>query len=164
MEIRLVKKEDSRFDISRVYEESWKYAYNTIIPQDYLNSIPEGKWAQHIDSPGVYSLILVKSGEIIGTSSYCSARLPDMKGYGEIISIYLLPEYIGKGYGKKLIQASLEKLYQLGYQNVFLWVLKENKRARRFYEKIGFRFDGKILKEWIGGKELKEVRYILNKR
>lgn len=33
MEIRHIKKEDNRFAISRIYEESWKFAYQDIIPE-----------------------------------------------------------------------------------------------------------------------------------
>jgi RimJ/RimL family protein N-acetyltransferase len=33
-------------------------------------------------------------------------------------------------------------LSQIGNQPVFLWAFKENTRARRFYEKHGFHWDG----------------------
>lgn len=160
MEIRLIREEDDRRDISRVYEKSWKYAYKSMIPQDYLDSIPKGNWAQFVDSPGIDSLVLIKDEEIIGTSSYCSSRFVDMKGWGEIISIYLLPEHMGKGYGGKLLKAAVAELSQKGFSRVFLWVLEENRRARQFYETMGFQWDGTILKDRIGGKEVNEVRYI----
>jgi len=42
MEIRKLSPEDDRNALSRVYEKSWKHAYSGIIPQDYLDSIPQG--------------------------------------------------------------------------------------------------------------------------
>lgn len=45
MEIRHIQKDDDRSAISRIYEESWKFAYRGIVPQEYLDSIPEGRWA-----------------------------------------------------------------------------------------------------------------------
>lgn len=51
MEIRYMTSADNRMTISRVYEESWKSAYKNIIPQDYLDSIPEGQWASNMDDP-----------------------------------------------------------------------------------------------------------------
>ena len=42
MEIRYHSESDDRKEISRIYEESWKYAYRGIIPQEYLDAIPEG--------------------------------------------------------------------------------------------------------------------------
>ena len=51
MEIRRMRPGDSRMDISRIYEESWKSAYKGIIPQTYLDSIPKGRWAPCLDQP-----------------------------------------------------------------------------------------------------------------
>lgn len=45
MEIRYIMPIDDRRMISKVYEESWRSAYKGIIPQEYLDSIPEGRWA-----------------------------------------------------------------------------------------------------------------------
>ena len=53
MEIRLINKNDDKKAISRIYEESWKTAYNGIIPQDYLESIPEGRWVNNLEKTGM---------------------------------------------------------------------------------------------------------------
>lgn len=161
MQIRHITENDDRYAISHVYEESWKYSYKDIIPQSYLDSIPKGRWADAIDNPEMHSLIMLKDEKIIGTSSYCKSRLSDMEEYGEIVSIYLLPEYIGKGYGKLLFKSAVNELKKLGFNDIFLWVLDENHRARRFYEKEGFTLSGRYLEVNIGGKDLIEVQYVL---
>ena len=45
------------------------------------------------------------------------------------------------------------------FSEIYLWVLKDNKRAIAFYQKMGFTFDGQeqILKL---GKPIKELRMI----
>ena len=45
------------------------------------------------------------------------------------------------------------------FSEIFLWVLKDNKRAIAFYQKMGFTFDGqeKILEL---GKPIKEKRMV----
>lgn len=43
MVIRKINPTDSREEISNVYEQSWKFAYNGIIAQEYLDSIPSGQ-------------------------------------------------------------------------------------------------------------------------
>ena len=43
MEIRLLRETDSRLEVSRIYEESWKTAYRDIVPQAYLDGIPAGR-------------------------------------------------------------------------------------------------------------------------
>ena len=57
----------------------------------------------------------------------------------EIVALHSLPESWGTGLGHALIT---EALHQIGDCPTFLWAFKENTRARRFYEKHGFAFDG----------------------
>ena len=73
----------------------------------------------------------------------------------EIISVHSLPESWGTGLGSAMLT---EALNQIGSQPVFLWVFKENTRARRFYEKHGFRWDGSERVSQFDGAL--EVRYV----
>lgn len=159
MEIRHIRRSDDRFAISHIYEESWKYAYRDIIPGSYLESIPAGSWVTNLDQEGRHTLVILEDDHLIGTSSYGKSRFSEFDGFGEIISIYFLPDYMGKGYGKLLLDAVIQELNRLGYQDIFLWVLEENSRARRFYEKAGFVQNNNFLVDNIGGKEVKEIPY-----
>ena len=159
MEVRYIKADDDRVAISKVYEESWKYTYRGIIPQDYLDSIPTGKWAQNLDCEGWETMVLIEYGEIMGTSSFCKSRFEQFAEQGEIISIYLLPDYMGKGYGKILLESVVMELKAQGYEEAFVWVLEENVSARRFYEKFGFQQTDDVFEDCIGGKNLREIRY-----
>lgn len=160
MEIRKIKKSDDINAIGKIYEKSWKYAYNGIIPKDYLDSISGDSWLPHFENKEMFSLVLLENDRFIGTSSYCKSRSEEFSDFGEIVSIYLLPEYIGKGFGARLFEATLNELIRLGYKNVFLWVLEENTRARRFYESRNFKLSDKFNFINIGGRNLKEVAYI----
>lgn len=162
MEIRYMSSTDNKLSISKIYAESWKYAYRGMIPQDYLDSISEGQWVSYLTNPDRKTLLCLENDIMIGTSSFSNSRSEQFEGWGEIISIYLLPEYIGKGYGKQLIEFAVLELKKLGYSNIFLWVLEENSKARRFYEKAGFISTDDYLNARIGGKEVKEIRYIYN--
>lgn len=160
MEVRFMDENDSRDEISLVYEASWKSAYKNIIPKTYLDSIKKGQWAASLDSPGRKNLVLTENGCIVGTCSFGASRFPETKGFGEIVSIYFLPEYIGKGYGKALLQRAVEELRKEGYRDIFLWVLEENRNARGFYERMGFRKREVYLNDNIGGRDLREVQYV----
>ncbi len=162
MEIRYVRPDDSLLAISNIYERSWKYAYQNIIPQDYLDSIPTGRWANSITKNGMNNLVLLENGLIIGTAGICKSRWENYRDYGEIVSIYFLPEYIGKGYGASLLKKCVEELKKLGFHRILLWVLEENSRARRFYERNGFTCSGEYMNDTIGGKELREVMYMMS--
>ena len=72
----------------------------------------------------------------------------------EIVAIHSLPESWGTGLGAAMLA---EALKQIGNKPVFLWAFKKNTRARRFYEKHGFRHDGsERISEFDGAVE---VRY-----
>lgn len=159
MEIREINQYDSREEISNIYEQSWRHAYKGIIPQDFLDSIPKGRWCRAFDNPKWHTLIMFDNGKMIGTSSYCASRFEKFNGMGEIISIYFLPEYCRKGYGKQLLMSAVDKLKAMGFEDVFLWVLEENHNARHFYEKCGFKFSGESYADNIGGKDLVELQY-----
>lgn len=159
IKIRYLNSNDDRNVISNIYEESWRYSYKGILPQEYLDSIPKGRWCKNFDRNGLYTLIMEKDGVIIGSASFCASRFKEYADYGEIVSIYLLPAYIGKGYGKQLFDTAVNELTNLGYKKLFLWVLEDNSRARRFYEAQGFTVTENILNDNIGGKDVREIQY-----
>lgn len=160
MKIRLLNEEDDFDAVCGIYAASWKSAYRGIIPQEFLDNIHKEKWREGIQSSELISLVMLNGAEMIGTASYCASRFMSLKGLGEIVSLYLLPDYWGSGYGGQLLQAAVDGLAELGYTYVFLWVLEENMRARAFYEKFGFQNSGDYLNDNIGGKDLRELRYI----
>ena len=151
--------DDDIMQISRVYEQSWKYAYKGIIPQSFLDSIPTGRWAKSISKPGMNSLVLIDNDLIVGTSGLCASRWEKFADHGEIVSVYLLPEYMGKGYGRKLVERAVSELKLSGFEKVLLWVLEENMNARSFYEHLGFVISGEYMDDNIGGKALREIMY-----
>ena len=105
-------------------------------------------------------MLFIEDGKFIGTSSFCKSRFDKWPDSGEIVSIYFLPEYFGKGYGKRLIEAVIDELRKDGYKEIFLWVLEDNKRARKFYEKCGFEKTEDYLDDIIDGKAIRDIRYI----
>ncbi len=162
MEIRYITKDDDPLEISKIYESSWQSAYKGMIPQDYLDSIPAGQWADGISKAGLNSLVLIERGRMIGTASFSQSRWEKYSDYGEVVSIYFLPDCIGKGYGRLLLHKCIEELKKCGFIKVLLWVLEDNHRARKFYEKNGFLCSGVFMDADIGGKGIREVLYFLD--
>ena len=80
----------------------------------------------------------------------------DLGDTAEIVAIHSLPESWGTGLGHAML---IEALRQIGEKPVFLWAFKENKRARRFYEKHGFRWDGsERMSEFDSAMEVRYVK------
>ena len=159
MNIRYISPNDDPCEISNIYEQSWKHAYKGIIPQSFLDSIPSGKWVKSLDTPGRTHFVAEQGGRLIGTASICPSRWENHKSCGEIVSIYLLPEFMGKGHGRALFERCVSELTKQGFERIILWVLEENSRARRFYEKCGFVCTDEFIEDNIGGKPLREILY-----
>lgn len=74
----------------------------------------------------------------------------------EIVALHSLPESWGTGLGKAMLETALQ---QIGERPVFLWAFAQNVRARRFYEKNGFCWDGsERVSEFDGALEVRYVR------
>lgn len=116
---------------------------------------------ESVNKAGMNSLVLIEDGRMIGTASFCLSRWEKYSEYGEIVSIYFLPDYIGKGFGRLLLGKCIKELRQCGFNKVLLWVLEDNHRARKFYERNGFTCSGVYMEDNIGGKDVKEVLYLL---
>ena len=60
------------------------------------------------------------------------------KSYPAHIHIDILKEYRGKGYGKGLIRKLIDSLKSKGVKGIYLTVDTKNKKAIKFYYKLGF--------------------------
>ncbi len=160
LEIRRFCETDSVEDISRIYARSWKKSYRGIIPDDYLNALSETRWSQRLMKDADCLMLAVEDETPVGGATYCPARDMAMSGWGEIVSLYLLPSHTEKGIGTMLFQGVMDELKRLGLSRMYLWVLEENRPARAFYEKNGFQANGDVMLDNIGGRTVREIRYV----
>jgi GNAT superfamily N-acetyltransferase len=82
-------------------------------------------------------------------------------GEGELYAIYAIPEVWGDGPGPALLAAALDALRAGGFATASLWVLEDNPRARRFYEREGWTPDGRRREEEVLGVPINEVGYFI---
>ena len=97
---------------------------------------------------------------IVDSDAFCNDKgflcWQETGGGAEIVAIHSFPESWGTGLGHAMLT---EALAQIGDRTVILWAFKENIRARRFYEKHGFRWDGnERVSEFDGAMEVRYVR------
>ena len=144
--------------IGEVYCDSWKIAYQNLLPKTYLDSLTALNCAP--DKVSENDIVLIGQESVLGICNISEARNRDNKVWGEVVAIYLLPEIWGSGAGRELLLSALRKLEQHGFKNVCLWVLKENIRARKFYEKNGFEISGNEREIEIAECNVSEVEYI----
>lgn len=62
----------------------------------------------------------------------------------EITDFYVEPFFVGQGIGTLLIKYLIQQVRKKGVHKIVLWVIKDNIKARKFYEDNGFANSGKI--------------------
>jgi ribosomal protein S18 acetylase RimI-like enzyme len=95
---------------------------------------------------------------VVGFASCGESR--DAVGEGELYAIYALPEAWGSGIGPALMTAALAALRATGFATASLWVLEDNPRARRFYEREGWTQRG-LREEEVLGIPIREAGYLI---
>lgn len=158
--IKKVVPGDDFGSISKIYAHTWKAAYKDIIPSDYLASLDDNNWCEVLKSQSLESLVFTKDDVYVGTCGYCPAREEAFDGWGEIVSLYVLPQYWGGGLGSKLIEQAQNYLKAQGFEKIYLLVLEENINAQKFYKKHGFKPLLPAGETEIGGKKLGEIRFV----
>lgn len=155
----IIKKMETPEEIegkSLVHWQTWREAYDDLLPADFQETMTLEKCRFFSQKYPENTLIAMDGKKVVGFISYGNYRDETIQA-GEIIALYVLKDYYGKGVSKQLMHAAFVALDQ--FSEIYLWVLKENKRAIAFYQKMGFTFDGQeqILKL---GKPVKELRMI----
>ena len=153
--------------VAGVHVRTWQSAYAGIVPDDYLAGLDPARFAERrraqLHRPGQRTLVAERDGRVVGFASFGPYRdeddfLPDM---GELYAIYVEPGSWGSGACRLLIEAAKAALRADGFPDMRLWVLEENHRARRFYERAGLAPDGTWQTYTPRGTtvELPELRY-----
>ena len=158
---------DDAEGITRAHIESWRSAYRDLLPREYLDGLDfeqrlEG-WRQGLEQPGAAVFVAVEPGPerivgfcAVGRNRAVPESLPDYKG--ELYALYLVEEVKGRGVGRVLFERGAGWLRENGWVPFILWVLKDNARARGFYERRGGQLVGAQSIE-IAGRAWPEVAY-----
>jgi GNAT superfamily N-acetyltransferase len=105
-------------------------------------------------------LVAYANEAIAGWIAFGACRDADKEStWAEVEALYVLPEFWGRGIGKRLSDSARQLLRSAGYSFVALWVLSENHHARAFYDRIGFAHDDSNKVISVGGVSLTEIRY-----
>jgi ribosomal protein S18 acetylase RimI-like enzyme len=141
--------------IATVHIDGWRVGYRGIVPDSYLDAEEFATsrrdrwrawtWSSLADSRLFVVTIhdrLVGFGHAGPERLDPSEDLTTVPARGEVYGFYLHPTAWGSGGAGALMSRCEEYLRDEGYGSAVLWVLRDNPRARAFYEKAGWTFSG----------------------
>jgi ribosomal protein S18 acetylase RimI-like enzyme len=152
--IRAAERSDAD-GITDVQVASWRAGYAHVFPDSVLYAddfVPARRafWTSWRFSPGHRLAVAVQpvaqpvdggAGErVIGFASFGPERerARGFTGRAELYAFYFHPDTWGTGAASALMEHTEDRFRAEGFESVVLWVLEDNPRARRFYERHGW--------------------------
>ena len=134
-----------------VARRSWEATYRGMLPDDVLDewiaTVTDGWKAAFAgaqpDTPW-RPWVAERDGTVVGYATTTPAKdffLPPPDGAGEVTNLYLDPEAIGTGTGRRLYEHAVQDLRARGFDPLVIWAFRDNVRAVRFYERMGLAVD-----------------------
>ncbi|MHA1952430.1 MAG: GNAT family N-acetyltransferase [Candidatus Heimdallarchaeaceae archaeon] len=128
-------------DIPKVYEverKSFPFPFGEVLIGNIFYAAPE------------LCFIVESEGNIIGFLMGGYTAIPKR---AHILSIAVLEDFRGQGFGRKILTYFLNSIRKLGYLSVKLEVNIDNHKVIKLYEEFNFKIDSKIRKYYQDGSD-----------
>jgi GNAT superfamily N-acetyltransferase len=149
--------------IGHVHVRAWQATYSEVMPAAFLAAMDPAaraeQWRAIVErrDPRHAQLVADIDGVPVGFSAFGPARGDEHRG--EVYAINVDPDWVERGVGQPLFSAAVAALTDFGFTELVLWVVRENARARRFYERNGWVADGGEQRAEFGDATVVELRY-----
>lgn len=161
--IRPVKTTDAPA-LAALHVRTSRMVYADILPPHLLDAMTiterKRRWIDIWTNAGAdeATLVAAEDRRLIGFGHCGRQRDASVPFAGEFYAVYVQPEMQQRGAGRALMQAMARFLMARGMPAASLWVMRDNRGARRFYEAIGGRLVAEKSKAH-GGVTIAEVAY-----
>ena len=137
--------------MGRVAGRSWNATYRGMLPDavldEWIAGVTDGWKAAFAgaapDTPW-RPWVAERDGRVVGYATTTPAKdffVPPPDGAGEVTNLYLDPDAIGTGTGRRLYTHAVDDLRDRGFDPLVIWAFRDNIRAVRFYERMGLVVD-----------------------
>ena len=155
-------------ELARVHVTSWRETYRGLLADAFLARMSEPgftrRFRRALNAPG--DSVTLAAADRYGLVAYAqggmSRRGVPNSGNGpeaEIATLYVLRQAQGAGLGKQLMAETARALAAQGATSLMISVLRDNIRARGFYEHLGGAPEAARQEPGPGGRLLYEVAY-----
>lgn len=128
--------------LADVHVRAWRETYRGLLPDAYLARMSvvahARRWAGSLTRPGPGELTLAAADRagLVGYACAAPSRT-GRAGEGEIQTLYILKRAQRAGLGRRLVADAARALAAQGATSLMISVLRDNHRARGFYERLG---------------------------
>lgn len=128
--------------IAHVVTVSWNETYSGIVSNDFLETLKKNEPERvqnsisKFDENDNHQFVLEIGNKVVGFINVGPSEEKEYDKCGEIYAIYIMNDYKGKGYGKKLFEAGKNELKSMGFDKMIIGCLKENP-SNSFYMHLG---------------------------
>lgn len=128
--------------IAALHAESWRFAYRGAYSDEYLDGdVFQDRarvWQERLSSPPPNQYIILAE-DADGLVGFACAYGADDERWGTLVdNLHVRPDRHRQGTGKRLLaEVAAWCLTEHAGSGLYLWVLEQNARARRFYESLG---------------------------
>ncbi len=133
---------DDTNDIQKVLFNTWLASYADFIPmmdiQWYFNNYySDINFARLFDDKNTTSFVAEIKKNIVG---YARMKINQDEQRCYLESLYVLPQFQGKGIGTDLLKIVEQKARQHSFNQIWLGVMEQNVPSLEWYKKLGFQF------------------------
>ena len=149
--------------VGALYSAAWREGYKGLLPKELLDKITPERYEVRSHVNGFLdegSFVAVEGERVVAHCHARAANEPEMRGWGEIHTLYTHPEYWRRGCGTAVLGRAEEWLIKQGFNGVYLYVLEGNERAERFYKAQGYFPDKDTICCDFGGVIVTENKYV----
>ena len=130
--------------IARLHAYSWQIHYRGIFNDAYLDhDVVQERldvWQRRFEKPSKDQFVVLANDQDLLCGFGCAFFNHDPEFGSLVDNLHVHPEWQGKGIGRNLMNHCIDQIAKLDQQfKMYLWVLKENHNARKFYERMGGR-------------------------
>ena len=150
--------------IAHLHAESWRSAYRGILSEDFLENHAHGDrlaaWQERFSAKAQKPMFVIVANEGKQLAGFACVFPDEDALYGSFLdNLHVAPQLTGQGIGRRLLSETADRLLTSGSSaGLYLWVLEQNHRARRFYEKAGGILAGSVVSSMPDGQRVSALR------
>jgi ribosomal protein S18 acetylase RimI-like enzyme len=151
--------------IAHLHAESWRSAYRGILSDDYLEKHAHGDrlaaWQERFSAVAPNPMFVLVADAGTQLAGFACVFPNEDAVFGSFLdNLHVAPQLTGQGIGRQLLSEAAARLLRSGSRTgLYLWVLEQNHRARRFYEKAGGIFEGSVVSSMPDGQRVVALRF-----